>query len=492
MKKLLTLLIISFILLAGCSTTNNVNSEVPPADISPSDSSDAPLYSAPTLQATPPPLCTKVSSAFSEVVTGALPANIATGNGLNNSGNSQEDYAIFEDYGIVTDYVYGPSDLFTAKIVVVDGVVSGISSSTDYLNGNLFSEPDMLADCAKIALAPALLVFKGGDYPALLDALWANMELESFQTRTDYQKTEHTTAQYKFSCDGVEVALTVIHRNRHSNSDGVNFNYSLIDSKITIPQSLINAVKSQPDYIAAKKSYKDATKGHYKNWAIATDDEKYYTTMNLLKTLLEKDGLFNEVGVFPLTGTNGYNAIYARFLPVQVIIQDLPLNTKEGDISFYMTAVKSDLAYRIYKGDVNNEVFEYWVFDWDGNQLESSTTLSMSEYVSALVPIIEEEKAAEKAEAEKTMLDEAGVLPEFRFESASPEVTVTGYMKNGTQFLLDNKIALKGHWETDRWDVIEELFVAPKYRLEHGKRYTLKGVLDYDALQQIEILEVSE
>lgn len=94
-------------------------------------------------------------------------------------------------------------------------------------------------------------------------------------------------------------------------------------------------------------------------------------------------------------------------------------------------------------------------------------------------------------ELDQIMLDEAGVPDHLRFETwvSYPEVTLIGYMKNSTTFVPDEKVAIKGYWQKDQWDIIDSLGVGVQYKLEPGKRYTLSGVLRFSDLQSVEIIE---
>ncbi len=108
------------------------------------------------------------------------------------------------------------------------------------------------------------------------------------------------------------------------------------------------------------------------------------------------------------------------------------------------------------------------------------------EIIPIIVPILSKE------ELEQQKMDQAGVLPENRYDTYTPDVIVTGYMKDNMTFVLDEKIALKGYWEDDRWDILEELQVALHYNLQEGKRYKLSGTLRYYSLGDVQIIEELE
>ena len=108
------------------------------------------------------------------------------------------------------------------------------------------------------------------------------------------------------------------------------------------------------------------------------------------------------------------------------------------------------------------------------------------EIIPIIVPVLSKE------ELEQQKMDQAGVLPENRYDTYTPDVIVTGYMKDNMTFVLDEKIALKGYWEDDRWDILEELQVALHYNLQKGKRYKLSGTLRYYSLGDVQIIEELE
>ena len=144
----------------------------------------------------------------------------------------------------------------------------------------------------------------------------------------------------------------------------------------------------------------------------------------------------------------------------------------------------------------NNDLMESISSDSLQDEAESSTPSEQPVYTDTpLAPsedhtlAAQQEPVLSKEETAQIMLDEAGVLPEFRFDTYTPQVIITGYMKDAMFFVPDEKIALKGYWEADRWNVLDTLYVHEKYHLESGKRYKLKGVLRYDELQQVEIIE---
>ncbi len=140
----------------------------------------------------------------------------------------------------------------------------------------------------------------------------------------------------------------------------------------------------------------------------------------------------------------------------------------------------------------------YWKYDYNGEMLYGiegpfeeyiMNMRFMETYSFENKDTSTEKKELSQEEKDQIMLDESGVLPEYRFANYTPEVVVSGYLRNGTQFVLDNKMALKGYWSADQWDIIEELYIPVKYGLETDKYYTLKGTLYFDEFNLIEIIQ---
>ncbi len=391
------------------------------------------------------------------------------------------DYLGFNDY-YVAGFEYGPDGLFSCSVYYTDAVVYSISTSTS--SPVVIDHISEIDSHAVMSLIPVLIMYENGDVQKQAEQLWAQMQIVDASTSGSY-----INMTYAYATDKIDISLTVSYRPYGSR-------YSLlIDAEANVSEKLVAQTKNSPEYLSLKQEYEDSIPtGTYQGWETSTEEERYFSTIYLLQDILNADGVFSNINVSHWGGTSSNRDIINYLVPVIVNIYDINLDTANGEISFYVTGARDDLIYRIYTGDVNNEDFEYWGYDWNGNQLVSSVEMSMSEYVRSVCSAQQQAEEAAKEEQESKMLDEAGVPLEFRFDyhADAPEVIVSGYMRNGTQFVLDQKIAFKGYWEADRWDVIEELYIATRYKLEYGKRYTLKGVLNYDALQGIEVIEESE
>jgi len=168
---------------------------------------------------------------------------------------------------------------------------------------------------------------------------------------------------------------------------------------------------------------------------------------------------------------------------------------------FYITPYEDHILI-MYDDDQYFMDTPYWEYSWNGELIYGlegpfedfiMTMRFMEAYKNTSSDNINsyEENDIADAEQNQLMFDEAEILPEFRFDTYTPEIEVSGYMRNGTQFVLDEKIALKGYWDEERWDILEELYIDPKYNLKQGVKYTVKGVLRYDEVQQLEIVEDS-
>lgn len=125
---------------------------------------------------------------------------------------------------------------------------------------------------------------------------------------------------------------------------------------------------------------------------------------------------------------------------------------------------------------------------------QSSNSQSQSNYFQDNVMQIEQQQnnttsIYQQENNEEKKLDDAGVPESMRFNwYPNPEVTITGTMGSSLTFYPDYPIALKGYWSESRWDVLKELYVPAQSRLTKGNRYTIKAILRYDELQNVEII----
>ncbi|MBR3965608.1 MAG: hypothetical protein IKJ91_00885 [Clostridia bacterium] len=288
----------------------------------------------------------------------------------------------FDDYLVLANY---GNELFDINAEVDDGVLYYLKVSSNTITGTLFVEPEKLEACAKMALAPALIFFKGINYNSLVNTLWNNMDRQDTKIIKETKYAKQTDTVYTYATKDFSVSLSLF-QSFGQNGRENEYTYSQINVHVKINNNLLNKEKSSQKYINAKNKYEASLpKGTYDNWYFATDEERYYSAINLLESIFAKDNIFKKCIVANIGGIYSDHDISNSFIPINVQIYDLSLDTNKGNISFYVSGARDDLIYRIYSGNVNNNNYDWWRFDWDGNLIESTSNIAISNYIYELI-----------------------------------------------------------------------------------------------------------
>ena len=282
----------------------------------------------------------------------------------------------YEDYVIALNY--GPNSLVLMNASIKENIVQSMSASIDLGSGCLYNDYDQLEHLSKTALLPAALLFKGNDKAAIIDQLWSEMKVSSVYDENDYYNTT-----YQYLTDDLEISIT------HHYYDGKYSSSSSISFSAKISSSRVSAERSTQEYISALNEHNaNVPTGSFNDWEYTSESNKYKVAINLMQKVLLNGNLLKSVDFMLIEDDYREVDNYGfsnYFFEIKTHVDNVFTYLSEVGIYFYVTGDANCVTYRVYDGPTENENYEYWSFDWNGNQIESSSNVSMAEHTYNLL-----------------------------------------------------------------------------------------------------------